>query len=221
MILVFIVYPAIILCIIALLISIVMLSTIKINLKEISLSNINKTENKIKIEKEKENENKNADKKIKISLYLMNKIKWMSFSFSINKIKKSIRKIKGKKIKSIIKNTNMDIFENLDVKISELDLKIKIGTDNVILTSFVVYAISSIISFILPKFIKKDNQDKQKYKVSPIYENKNLYDINVNCIIEVKIVHIIDIIYILLKERRKESNDKRTSNRRSYGYGYE
>ena len=59
------------------------------------------------------------------------------------------------------------------------------------------------------------------YNIKPIYNNKNLYKINLNCIIEIKMVHIINIIYMLLKKGRKKNECSTTSNRKPYAYSYE
>ena len=53
------------------------------------------------------------------------------------------------------------------------------------------------------------------YDIKPIYKDKNLYEISLNCIIEVKMVHIINMIYKIVKKRRSDKNE-RTSNRRAY-----
>lgn len=60
-----------------------------------------------------------------------------------------------------------------------------------------------------------------KYQITPIFQNKNLYKINLNCIIQLKMVHIINVIYIFSKKGRSDKNERTASNRKSYGYSYE
>ena len=116
-----------------------------------------------------------------------------------------------KDIKEIIKNIT-------DIKINKLNLKIKIGTENAFFTSMIIPIISSIISIILMK--KITNVEKQKYIVEPIYLNQNILEILISGIFEMKMIHIINIIYILIKKEGVKKNE-RTSNRRTYDYGYE
>lgn len=61
--------------------------------------------------------------------------------------------------------------------------------------------------------------NKTEFRIIPLYNFGNSIKFNLNCIISVKIVHIIYVIYILLKTRRRKN--ERTSNRRSYDYSYE
>ena len=62
------------------------------------------------------------------------------------------------------------------------------------------------------------NPKKKAFSVYPLYNFGNSIKINLNCIIKVKIVHIIYVIYILLRRRNK---NERASNRRAYDYSYE
>ncbi len=55
----------------------------------------------------------------------------------------------------------------------------------------------------------------------PIYEDKNRIKLILNCIIQVKLVHIISIIYYVVKKRKEKRKYERASNRRSYDYSYE
>jgi len=63
------------------------------------------------------------------------------------------------------------------------------------------------------------NPKKSEFIVKPLYNLGNSIKFNLNCIISVKVVHIIYVIYILLKKRR--ASNERASNRRSYDYSYE
>ena len=204
-----------ILLIFIILISMITLSTVKFSIENVYLSNVKK----FKI-KNKDRKNKAI---LKISLYLFDKIKWISIRIKEKRQKELLSEIKNKKIniKELIKNTNIEILDKLNIKISNLKLNVKIGTEDIFFTSFVVYAVSTIIAIILPGMTKENSKKNIYYEVLPLYESKNLYDIDLNCIIELKMVHIIGIIYILIKKRRDDKNDKRASNRRSYGYSYE
>ena len=100
-----------------------------------------------------------------------------------------------KKIWEAIKKTHINI--------KNLDLKIELGTENASLTSIVVGILSTIIAITIRNQIK--NQEEQKFSVTPIYINQNLINIAFSGIFEIKMIHIINIIYILNK---KENHKK-------------
>ena len=63
------------------------------------------------------------------------------------------------------------------------------------------------------------NSKENRFIINPLYINKNLLNLELNCIFETKLIHIIYVIYIL-NEKRRDDKNVRTSNRRSYGYSY-
>lgn len=167
----------------------------------------------------------NDNYKIVFKIKIFNKIPILKFNLDKNRLTLKINKIKNKKEfpkkeESFIKNKiKKEILKNLTgIKINELDLKIKLGTENAFFTSMTIPIISSIIAIILMK--KMTNAEKQKYIVEPIYSNQNILEILISGIFEMKMIHIINIIYILTKKEGVKKNE-RTSNRRPYDYGYE
>ena len=193
---------------------IILLSTIKIVVKDLIISN----QNKGKIIKNYE---------IHFKLYFLNKIKILNIKVDetlINKLnlKEKIDKMDFSKVKKDIpdKKELKILFKKLDFELSNLDLKIELGIDDVILTSAIVALISALIGIGLSKVVKKYDSKNYRYIINPLYINKNIIKVIMNCIIQVKMVHIIYIIYILLKRRRVHKHE-RTSNRRSYDYSYE
>ena len=183
------------------------LSTIRINVNKLKLSNIdNNYGENIK------------DYSINISMSLFNKIKWISVNLNDKKIKKiqnkmNMQKIDFKKLKGNFKPDDIKLLKEIKVKIAYLELLARIGVNDVVATSF-------IISLLLPHVIEEYKDKKYNYKILPLYLNRNAYEIKLDCIIEVKMVHIINIVYVFLKKRRVDRNE-RTSNRRPYGYSYE
>ena len=109
--------------------------------------------------------------------------------------------------------------KNIQIEIKEINLKISIGTENASLTAFVIPVISTFIATILSKQINKYN-NKQSFLITPVYIDQNLINIEGSGIFEIKMIHIINTICILNKKRKGDKNE-RTSNRRSYDYGYE
>ena len=220
MILVFILLGAlIILSVIAL---ILILSTIRIQIKNLEIKNF-------KLEKSKLNKQKY---KILFQIYFLGKIKILSINLNNPKIKKiySSQKLKNMDFKKIskkipINKETIKIVKGLKIKLEKFNLNIKIGTEDAILTSYIVATIASVIGIILPYLVDKNYKKDCKYKVNPIY-NINILNLHLNSIISVKIVHIICVICNLvkiskLKNKESEKNGRTTSNRRAYAYSHE
>ena len=114
------------------------------------------------------------------------------------------------------------IFKNLKIEILKFKMNLQIGLEDVIITSSLITIISVIVPIILRltnKYIK--NINNYRYKILPIYGNKNVLKLDLDCIINLKLVHIINIIYIIVKMKRRSDKNERTSNRRSYDYCHE
>lgn len=148
------------------------------------------------------------------------KIKLTKAKLEKIKVKEKIEKINFMELEKKIP-LNKETFQTikkLDILIKNINLYMDIGTENAVLTSIIVPAISTILAIILRKKIKKFQN--QTFIMNPVYQNQNLVNLSVSGIFEVKMRHIINIIYIL---SRKEGVKKyeRTSNRRPYDYSYE
>ena len=196
-------------------ITVIILSTISVRIEKFKASNYNKC-GKLKI-----------DYKVFFELFFLNKLKIFSIKIDkelINKlkVKEKVKKIDFKQAKTNMpsKKDLKEITKKLQIRIDKLNLKLEIGTINIFLTSAIITILASIIGIGLAKVIKKYNKERYNYEIHPIYQDKNIIKLDLNCIIKVKMVHIISIIYLLIKKRRVEENE-RTSNRRSYDYSYE
>ena len=164
---------------------------------------------------------------LKIGIYLFNRYKLFEYSIDKNKIKKT--KIFNKFKEQIFNKDffsqfsqmpSLSEFKKLQTNMENIDLNIKIGTESVLLTSALVAIISSGIGIFLGRNIKEYNKEKHDFEILPIYQNKNYFELHLNCIIHTKLVHIIYVIYMFSKKRSGKKNE-RTSNRRSYDYSYE
>ena len=221
--------------IITLLICMIILSTIKIELRHFEASNMRENRSKHvqnlnseinEIVRTESNATVSKAYKLKISLNLFGKLKWIEVRLNDQKIEKLSHKMKWKSIDFKKMEQNFDIedlkqVKKLQPKLSYFYLESKIGVENVIFTSFLVTMISIIISMLLPHMVKKYGENKYHYKIVPLYVNKNVYQIKFDCIIEIKMVHIINILYYFFKKRRGENYEQRASNRRTYGYSHE
>ena len=173
-------------------------STVRIELNQVRFSNI--TEN---------------DKKyiIKMSLYLFNKIKWISLKLNNDKLKNiskklHLEKVDLKKIERDFKISDLKEIANIKPKVSYLELEMKIGIEDVILTSYIIPTICTILAIVLPYIIIKDKEKYIKYYVLPIYNCKNEYDIKADIILEIKIINILISTYKILITRKKTVKEK-------------
>ena len=153
--------------------------------------------------------------------------------FTLNKSR--LRKIKqSRKMNEKVKQLEKDILQNKDkfdrqvikglkefsknIYAEKLDLAIELGTENAFLTSMLVAIFSSILSITFSRIHVKEKNII--YEIEPIYMNKNSIKIEISGIFQIKLIHIINTIYVLNKKGGRK-NHERTSNRRSYDYSYE
>lgn len=189
--------------------TLIILSTLRIDIKEFML--INKKIENIKIE---------------ISLNLFNKFKWIKLTIDNQKIRKiqnnqkfkSFNKILDKKllrknikIRDIIKNDYKQITQEFNnIKLEKINLKADISTKDIKATAFIVTILSSILAITLAKKI-----NNPKFEIRPTYLEKNYIYLSINCIFSIKLVHIINI-YKKLERKGVHQKYGRTSNRRTY-----
>lgn len=198
----------VILGIILLSILLIAFSSIKLNIKKANISNFDKGIKRRKIEK---------DFLIYVELHLFGKIKIARLRLKeelFQKVKvqaekqdisKDVKKLREMNIKELIKK--------LKVKVEVLNIEAQIGIEDVILTSSVVTAISVFLGVVL----RNMNHDDLYYNIMPVYQFGNVIDIKFNCLISVKVIHIVKVIYILLKEK-KSKKDKLQSAIYNYSY---
>lgn len=200
---------------------ILLFSKIKININKFNYLSINP-------------KNRKTDYNIIIQLIILKKFPILEIKFNKNniiKIEKIKRKIKNKfetfdfteieKDKEIKKKI-LEIIKKLKIDIDKINLNIEIGTENAVLTSFIIPVVATLLTYILKNSIKNNviKSEENKFKIKPIYYNQNLLNILFSGIFEIEMIHIINIIYILRKKEGVKEYE-RTSNRRTYGYSYE
>lgn len=169
---------------------------------------------------------------IYIKLKLLNKLTWIKIKIDktrVNKIKKSrifnekiFRKFKNiqRKLiinkKIILKKENLKFVKQINIEFEQLKMNLDIGLIDSTITALSVAFIASIISVVLAKTaVHRNGKNNYKYLITPSYGIEPIINIKLNCIINIKTVHIINAIYMLIK-KRSVKNDERTSNRRSY-----
>lgn len=154
----------------------------------------------------------NKHYKITIKLYLLEKINYFKIDITKNRAEKQVIKENISKLKTdIIKDKNnfnlkaLKAIKYLKFEIKKINLKINIGLKDAAKLAILVGGISGIIGGFLPKFI----EEKAKWKIIPIYQNRNLINIDLDCIISLKMIHIIYTIYNLKKETSLEKTKEK------------
>lgn len=200
---------------------ILLFSKIKININKFNYLSINP-------------KNKKTDYTIIIQLIILKKFSIFEIKFNKNnimKIEKIKQKIKNKfetfdfteiKKNKEVKKKILKIIKKLKIDIDKINLNIEIGTENAVLTSFIIPVVATLLTYILKNNIKNNviKSEENKFKIKPIYYNQNLLNILFSGIFEIEMIHIINIICILIKKEGVKEYE-RTSNRRTYGYSYE
>lgn len=158
---------------------------------------------------------------IKIRLYIFNKLKFLEIKLDNKKLKKiyskqKIEKIDTKKVMNNLPKSNKERLNLLKkINLQKLDLNLEIGTIDIMLTTLIIPVISGLLSNIL---LKVGNRNC-RYRILPIYVENFMYKIDLNCIFSLKMIHIINIMWLIL--RKRDDKNGRTSDRRFNAYSYE
>lgn len=128
-------------------------------------------------------QNTNLKLKINLGLYILKFIKIFSISFTENEIQLLFIKIPYNKLKT--KNLDKNILKNIktlnkfrNLKIDEFDLNLQLGLKNVFFVTFIVPVLSTILSFIKAKNIKKlVESDNFKYNIKSKF-GSNFLNVN-------------------------------------------
>ena len=157
----------------------------------------------------------NNESKVSLKIYILKKIK-------IAEIDLKKVDLKNEKLKNQLKGTkfNLDMIEflkNVKYIVEKLNFKCNIGFENAAMTAVTV----GIIYIIIPNLLKHriQNTENIEYKVKPLYDNRNILNVELDSIISIKLKNLIDIIRFMKKGRVKKNG--RLSNRRSYAYSNE
>lgn len=179
----------------------------------------------LKFTSQKQPRHLNKDYKIIIKLCVLRNIPIIKINITKTKLEKIKLKRQIEKINftELIDNKQFDmklikVLRKINIDIKNVNLKIEMGTENAALTAIIVPIVSTILSIIFSRKIKKEQN--QKFEIKPIFINQNLINILFSGIFEIKMLHIINVIYILNKKEGVDKNE-RTSDRRTYDYSYE
>ena len=95
-------------------------------------------------------------------------------------------------IKSNYKEIN---FKYLKPDVDKFNMNLSFSTDNAISTSVLTFSISTFISLILKKFIKKYKKEKYYYKVTPKYINTYTFNVNFTSILSFSSINLCIFAY--------------------------
>lgn len=199
----------IILAILLILTFMICISKLEINIKNMHINSQNKRKNnekilvklslkigkwhwiKIKLNKEKLSK---LYAKIKIQEYT-NSIKYIKMQKKLEGTTQVA--LKDKELRKLIRKTNIEI--------EKFNANIAVGTENYILTSYIVAIISIVISNILPHAVKGDVLRRNNiaktihYRIVPIYRDNNEYNVHLTIIASTEVLNLIRIIIKLIK----------------------
>ena len=157
-----------ILIIIMLILTAIIFSTIRISIKDLKIST-NNIKNKTMCNtayKDTVNKcNSNTEKSnylLIFSLYFLNRIKFLSIKFDRKKMEKLItkmhlEKVDIQKLEREIKLSDIREVINIKPKVSYLNLDIKVGVDDVLVTTYIIPILCTVFTLVLPRVTKKEN----------------------------------------------------------------
>ena len=172
------------------------ISKIEINIKNLYINTKNKELN-------------NKDVLISVAI-VIGKLKLIKFKINKNKIEKMYEITKKEeeknkeiqhRINNVLKKVILDkekrkLLKNFKINIDKLDLNILIGIEDAVIASYLVAIISIIIANILPHITNKISKDV-RYEIKPIYNQKNIFVMNLNSIFYIKLKNIIYVMWNL------------------------
>ena len=116
---------------------------------------------------------------------------------------------KNKKSNKQTYNLIKDVYKEGGLYFEKLNLKVELSTKDAMLTSSIVSFISMGIPILLRLGKINVNQKRFFYKISSSFKNKNILNIDLDCIVSANLRHII---YMLIKEWRRDKNGRKASN---------
>ena len=163
----------------------IVFTSIKIEIKNLRYSSYKIKEERV-----------NREYRLIIKLYLFEKFNFFNLEINGNQFKnKNIKKHLNNLEQKMAKSRNnfdikiLDVLKKISLKIQKLNLEIEVSLEDAAQNAILVGIISILISIFTKRFIERGS--KIDWKIKPLYENKNLFNMKLDCIFSAKLIHII------------------------------
>lgn len=167
------------------------------------------------------NSNDKRETKITFGIYLFNKIPIIKNKLGngiFEKNSKFRRKIdKLIDVKEFRGIPDFRILRKAKLHFEKFNLNLDFGTGDILLTTYLVPIISTVIAIVLNQVNIKINNKETYYRVNPLFDTNNFsYKISFNGIISINLAHIIFTAIMLNNSREKKESDNfgKSSNRK-------
>ena len=152
---------------------------------------------------------------VNLGLYLFEVIKIVSINLKNDGIYFCFFKIPYKKFKFYkmnlkeVKNYRLkENLKNLNLKIEKMNLKINIGVEDIGVTVFAVFAISTFLSIFTIKYKNKINVNNYSYAINPIY-NTNTFGVKFSIVISESFFYLLKAIILFKKNKKQQIRDNK------------
>lgn len=160
---------------------------------------------------EKQKNSLNIKFNIKLGFYLFGIIKTIGIQFKEDgiyflcfKFPYNTLKIDKDSMKLIKDFSVINFLKSLHLKIDQLNINLKIGSEDMILTVFSVFVISTFLSILSAKHRKQINLKQYYYKITPIY-NTNVLTFQISSKFSMKTYHLIKAFISASKANKKDN----------------
>lgn len=162
------------------------------------------------LKEEKKHKIVNKDHEIIVYAYIFKKVKVYNYKVRNLRIPRKYfdninKKLDYKVLRDFVANNINDLNIQI-IELENLNLKLKVGVENVILTSGLVTILNVFISLILPKLISNYTRERFEYEIKPIYENTNKIELFLDTSIRIKLFSLIKALSSYSKARRQSNN---------------
>ncbi len=160
---------------------------------------------------EKQKNSLNIKFNIKLSFYLFGIIPIIGIQFKEDgiyflcfKFPYKLLKIEKDSLKILKDFSVINFLKSLHLKLDQLNINLKIGSEDMILTVFSVFAISTFLSILSAKHRKQINLKQYHYKITPIY-NTNILSFQISSKLSIKTYHLIKAFRSASKSNKKDN----------------
>lgn len=151
---------------------------------------------------------------IKVGIYLLGFIKIFSISLKEDGIHflwfrfhYPVMKIDKESIKIFKKFSVVDILKTLKIRLDQFHFELKIGTEDVLVTVFFVFMVSTVLSVFSAQNAKVINLKNYDYQIMPIY-NKNTLSFTASAQISLSIPYVLKAFHLAKKQNKSKKENR-------------